>query len=131
MAFITDPIADMLTRIRNAASRRHKVVDMQHSKTKEEILKIIKNAGYIKDFHVSGQIKKTIIVELKYKGNQSAISKLIRVSKPSLRVYTPVEKIPLVQSGFGIAILSTSKGFLTDDQARKENVGGEIIAYIW
>ncbi|MBG0730815.1 30S ribosomal protein S8 [Mycoplasma sp. 'Moose RK'] len=131
MAFITDPIADMLTRIRNATSRKHKQATVQHSMLKQKILEIIKEAGYIKDFKVEGDLKKNIIIDLKYKGNVSVISKLVRVSKPSLRVYTPAEKIPLVQSGFGIAILSTSKGLLTDAQARKENVGGEIIAYIW
>lgn len=131
MAFITDPIADMLTRIRNATLRKHKQVSFQHSKTKQKMLEIIKDAGYIKDFIIEGDLKKTITVELKYKGNISAISGLKRISKPSLRVYTTALKIPFVQSGFGIAILSTSKGLLTDSQARKENIGGEIIAYIW
>ncbi|AAV27458.1 30s ribosomal protein S8 [Mesomycoplasma hyopneumoniae 232] len=131
MAFITDPIADMLTRIRNATIRKHKNVSFQHSKTKVKILEIIQKAGYIKDFQVEGDLKKNITVELKYKGNLSSISGLKRISKPSLRVYTSASKIPFVQSGFGIAILSTSKGLLTDSQARKENVGGEIIAYIW
>ncbi|MDW2924827.1 30S ribosomal protein S8 [Mesomycoplasma ovipneumoniae] len=131
MAFITDPIADMLTRIRNATIRKHKQVSFQHSKIKAKMLEIIKEAGYIKDFQIEGELKKTITVELKYKGTTSSISGLKRISKPSLRVYTPAQKIPFVQSGYGIAILSTSKGLLTDSQARKENVGGEIIAYIW
>ncbi|MCN0157704.1 30S ribosomal protein S8 [Mesomycoplasma ovipneumoniae] len=131
MAFITDPIADMLTRIRNATIRKHKQVSFQHSKIKAKMLEIIKEAGYIKDFQIEGELKKTITVELKYKGTTSSISGLKRISKPSLRVYAPAQKIPFVQSGYGIAILSTSKGLLTDSQARKENVGGEIIAYIW
>lgn len=130
MAFITDPIADMLTRIRNATIRKHEQVTLGHSNKKVAILNIFKQEGYINGFSVSGEIKKEITIDLKYKGNASVISGLKRISKPSLRVYAPAHKLPSVLSGFGTAIVSTSKGLLTDKQARKENVGGEIIAFI-
>ncbi|CAT04834.1 30S ribosomal protein S8 [Mesomycoplasma conjunctivae] len=131
MAFISDPIADMLTRIRNATIRKHKSLVVAHSNKKVKILEIFKNEGYIREFVVSGDIKKEITIELKYKNSVSAISGLKRVSKPSLRVYAPASKIPKILSGYGTVIVSTSKGLLTDKQARKENVGGEIVAYIW
>ncbi len=133
MAFITDPISDMIVRIKNANSRKHKTVSMPHSKMKMKLLSIIKNEGYISKFEevVLENNKKEILVTLKYKGNERVITDIKRISKPGLRVYVPVEDVPTVQSGFGVAIISTSKGLLTDKEARKANVGGEVIAYIW
>lgn len=133
MAFINDPISDMIVRIKNANARKHRVVSMPHSKLKMKILSIIKDEGYITKFEEVdlGNNKKEIVVTLKYKGNERVITDIKRISKPGLRVYVPVEHVPTVQSGFGVAILSTSKGLLTDKEARKENVGGEVIAYIW
>lgn len=135
MAFIIDPVADMIVRIKNANARKHKTVLMPHSKLKMEILAIIKKEGYISEFKIveneQNQIKKEILVTLKYKGNERVITDIKRVSKPGLRIYASVASIPSVQSGFGVAIISTSKGLLTDKEARKENVGGEVLAYIW
>ncbi|WP_022935333.1 30S ribosomal protein S8 [Mesomycoplasma moatsii] len=133
MAFISDPISDMIVRIKNANARKHKTVSMPHSKLKMKILSIIKDEGYISKFEeiVLENNKKEILVTLKYKGNERVITDIKRISKPGLRVYVPVEEVPTVQSGFGVAIISTSKGLLTDKEARKENVGGEVIAYIW
>lgn len=135
MAFIIDPVADMIVRIKNANSRKHKTVLMPHSKLKMEILAIIKKEGYISEFKIveneQNKVKKEILVTLKYKGNERVITDIKRVSKPGLRIYTSVTSIPSVQSGFGVAIISTSKGLLTDKEARKENVGGEVLAYIW
>ena len=135
MAFIIDPVADMIVRIKNANSRKHKTVLMPHSKLKMEILAIIKKEGYISEFKIveneQNKVKKEILVTLKYKGNERVITDIKRVSKPGLRIYTSVTSIPSVQSGFGVAIISTSKGLLTDKEARRENVGGEVLAYIW
>lgn len=133
MAFINDSISDMIVRIKNANARKHPTVSMPHSKLKMKILAIIKNEGYITKFDevVLDNNKKEIVVTLKYKGNERVITNIKRISKPGLRVYVPVEQVPTVQSGFGIAIISTSKGLLTDKEARKENVGGEVIAYVW
>lgn len=133
MAFINDSISDMIVRIKNANARKHPTVSMPYSKLKMKILAIIKNEGYITKFDevVLDNNKKEIVVTLKYKGNERVITDIKRISKPGLRVYVPVEQVPTVQSGFGIAIISTSKGLLTDKEARKENVGGEVIAYVW
>lgn len=132
MSIITDPIADMLTRIKNATKRKHKSVNIPFSNKKLKIVEIIKKEGYISGYEILGQgIEKKILITLKYKGNTSAIFDLKRISKPGLRVYTTASNIPSVLSGYGIAIISTSKGILTDKEARKENVGGEVIAYIW
>lgn len=135
MAFITDPISDMIVRIKNANTRKHKIVTMPHSNLKMQILSIIKKEGYISEFKVvddkKSDVKKEIVVVLKYKGNERVITDIKRISKPGLRIYASVDTIPSVQSGFGVAIISTSKGLLTDKEARKENVGGEVIAYIW
>lgn len=133
MAFINDPISDMIVRIKNANARKHSTVSMPHSKLKMKLLSIIKNEGYITKFEevALNNNKKEIVVTLKYKGNERVITDIKRISKPGLRVYVPVEEVPHVQSGFGVAIISTSKGLLTDKEARKENVGGEVIAYIW
>lgn len=130
---ITDPIADMLTRMRNAISAKHASVEVSHSKEKEAIAKILLDEGYIKSFEVvpSGNFK-TIKIELKYMANgESVISGLKRISKPGLRVYAPSDKLPKVISGLGIAIISTNKGILTDKHAREKGVGGEVLAYVW
>lgn len=132
MGIITDPIADMLVRIKNANQRKHKQVAMPHSKVKEEIAKILKSEGFIVTFEVEGKgVEKQIIITLKYKGTQRAITGVKRISKPGLRVYTSSQELPKVLSGFGTAIISTSKGMITDREARKANVGGEVIAYVW
>lgn len=132
MGIITDPIGDMLIRIKNANQRKTREVSIPHSKVKETLAGILKTEGFIVDFTVSGEgIEKAIIVTLKYKGNQKAITGVKRISKPGLRVYVKSEEMPSVLSGFGIAIVSSSKGMITDKQARKENVGGEVLAYVW
>lgn len=129
---MTDPIADMLTRIRNAIQARHETVDMPASKEKAEIAKILKEEGFITDFTVAGDVKKTITVTLKYgPNNEKVISGLKRISTPGLRVYAKAEKLPRVLNGLGIAIISTSHGLMTDKDARAKNVGGEVVAYVW
>jgi small subunit ribosomal protein S8 len=131
MAFITDPIADMIVRIKMANSRKHKTVMIPHSNTKIKILEIMKREGYVSEFEVNTNgVKKEIILTLKYKGNERVITDIKRISKPGLRVYSEVESIPKVLSGFGIAIISTSKGIITDKEARKANIGGEVLAYV-
>ncbi|MGZ9413213.1 30S ribosomal protein S8 [Mycoplasma sp. 480] len=129
---ITDPIADMIVRIKNAFMRKHKFVEIPHSNKKHKILEIFKKEGYIQNFETQGEgVEKKLVVELKYKGTTSAITGIKRVSKPGLKVYSSVNDLPKVLSGYGTVIVSTSKGLLTDKEARKENVGGEIIAFIW
>jgi len=129
---MTDPIADMLTRIRNANQARHEKVDIPASKEKVEIAKILKEEGYIKGYEVNGEIKKTITVEMKYTAdNEKIISGLKRISKPGLRVYAKVDSIPRVLNGLGIAIISTSSGIMSDKTARSKRVGGEVLAYVW
>ena len=130
---ITDSIADMLTRIRNANAAKHDTVDIPASNMKKAIAKILLDEGYIKNFHVIQDGKQGIIrITLKYGQNKSqVICGLRRVSKPGLRIYTSCEDCPKVLKGLGIAILSTSKGVMTDKAARKENVGGEVLAYVW
>lgn len=130
---ITDTIADMLTRIRNANSARHESVDIPASNMKKAIAQILLDEGYIKSFSVIEDGKQGIIrVVLKYGENKTqAITGLRRVSKPGLRIYTDVENMTKVLKGLGIAILSTSKGIMTDKQARRENVGGEVLAFVW
>ena len=130
---MTDPIADMLTRIRNANQNRAKTVTMPSSKMKEQIAKILKDEGYITDFSIDKKdVQNTLTLTLKYAENKErVITGLKRISKPGLRVYTTAEDIPYVLNGLGIAIISTSKGVMTDKLARKNNVGGEVIAYIW
>lgn len=129
----TDPIADMITRIRNANSAKHDTVDVPASKVKKAIAQILLDEGYIKSFQVIDDNKQgNIRIALKYGPNKSQIvTGLRRVSKPGLRIYTNCEDMPKVMRGLGIAIVSTSKGIMTDRQARKENVGGEILAFVW
>ncbi len=130
---ITDTIADMLTRIRNANSARHESVDIPASNMKKAIAQILLDEGYIKSFSVIDDNKQgTIRIVLKYGENKTqAITGLRRVSKPGLRIYTDVADMPRVLKGLGIAILSTSKGIMTDKQARRENIGGEVLAFVW
>ena len=130
---ITDTIADMLTRIRNASSAKHDSVDIPASNVKKAIAQILLDEGYIKSFTVIEDNKQGIIrVTLKYGvGKTRIISGLRRVSKPGLRIYAGCEELPRVMRGLGIAIISTPKGIMTDKKARKENVGGEVLAYVW
>ena len=130
---ITDKIADMLTRIRNASAAKHDTVDVPASNMKKAIAQILLDEGYIKGFQVIDDGKQGIIrITLKYGvGKQAVITGLKRVSKPGLRIYTSCKDMPAVMNGLGIAILSTPKGIMTDKQARKENGGGEVLAFIW
>ncbi len=130
---ITDSIADLLTRIRNASSAKHDTVEIPASNMKKSICQILVDEGYIKGYKVTEDGKQGIItVTLKYGPNKTpVIQGLKRVSKPGLRIYTNVEDMPKVMKGLGVAIISTSKGVMTDRQARKENVGGEVLAFIW
>lgn len=130
---ITDPIADMLTRIRNASSAKHDTVDVPASNMKKAIAEILLEEGYIKNFQlIDNSTQGVIRITLKYGANKTQIIKgLKRVSKPGLRVYSKSEDMPKVLKGLGIALVSTSKGIMTDKKARQENVGGEVLAYIW
>jgi len=130
---ITDTIADMLTRIRNASSAKHDSVDIPASNVKKSIAQILLDEGYINGFQFVEDGKQGVIhITLKYGPNKTqVISGIRRVSKPGLRIYTNVEDMPKVMKGLGIAILSTSKGIITDKQARIANVGGEVLAYVW
>lgn len=130
--FLTDPIADMLTRIRNANAVMHEKVDMPHSNLKERLAEILKEEGFISNFKViTDGNKKNIRVYLKYIGKDRVIKGIKRISTPGRRVYSSVEDMPRVLSGLGIAIVSTSKGIVTDKTARRENMGGEILAFVW
>ena len=130
---ITDPIADMLTRIRNAGSARHETVDIPNSKMKKAIAEILLKEGYIKSFQLIDDGTQGVIrVTLKYlPGKEKAIQGLRRVSKPGLRVYAGADELPQVLRGLGIAIISTSKGIMTDKKARAQHVGGEVLAFVW
>ena len=133
MAVVTDTIADMLTRIRNANVMRYETVKVPSSNIKKEIARILKEEGFIVDYKVEKDNKQgMIILTLKYTDKKErVITGLKRISKPGLRVYANSDEIPKVLNGLGIAIISTSKGIMTDKQARKENIGGEVLAYIW
>ena len=129
---MSDVIADMLTRIRNANDAKHESVEIPASNMKKAIADILVNEGYIKGYQIIDDNKQGIIkVTLKYVGKQKAITGLKRVSKPGLRIYANCEDMPKVMNGLGIAIVSTSKGIMTDKMARKENVGGEVLAFVW
>lgn len=129
---MTDPIADMLTRIRNAVTARHTRVLIPASKMKLAIARVLKEEGYIKDFEVLKDTPQgTIRVTLRYADKRPVLTQLKRVSKPGLRVYTGRAEIPLVRGGLGIAILSTPKGLMTGQRAYKEGLGGEVICYVW
>ena len=131
---MTDPIADMLTRIRNALTAKHETVEVPASKIKVAIAEILVKEGYVKGFEVvDGNVQNNIVITLKYapvKG-QKVVTGLKRVSTPDLRVYAGVDNLPKVLNGMGIAILSTSKGILTDKEAKAQHVGGEVLAYVW
>jgi small subunit ribosomal protein S8 len=126
-----DPIADMLTRIRNAHRALLPVVEMPHSKIKESIAGILKKEGYVADFAVEGKLPKTIKVRLKYQGKKGVIEGLQRVSRPGLRRYVGATEIPRVRGGLGVAMVSTPEGVMTGTQARKKNLGGELLCYVW
>ena len=130
---VTDPIADMLTRIRNANAMKYKEVSMPVSKTKTEIARILKDEGFIADYKIrNDKPQKTLVLTLKYTNKKErVITGLKRISKPGLRVYSSANDVPKVLNGFGIAIISTSKGIMTDKEARKQSLGGEVMAYIW
>ena len=130
---MTDPIADMLTRIRNANVVKHKTVDVPASNMKKELARILLEEGFIRGYDVIEDGKQGIIrIQLKYgQTGERVISGLKRISKPGMRVYADKHEVPRVLNGLGISIISTSKGILTDKQARKENVGGEVICYVW
>ena len=129
---ITDPIADMLTRIRNANAQRHDTVDVPASKLKKAIAEILFEEGYIKSFEeIEDNSQGIIRITLKYVDKQRVITGLKRISKPGLRVYAAKDELPKVLGGLGIALISTSKGIMTDKKARQEGIGGEVLAYIW
>lgn len=128
----TDPIADMFTRIRNAVGAKHDSVVVPSSKEKVEIAKILKSEGYITDFVVDGDLKKNIVITLKYgEHGEKVISGIKRISKPGLRVYAQAAKMPRVLNGLGISIVSTSQGMMTGAEAKAKKVGGEVVAYVW
>lgn len=132
---VTDTIADMLTRIRNAGIARHAQVAMPTSKMRESIARILQEEGYIQDYEVlPGEIVSTLLLHLKYTGSRSpepVIAGLERVSKPGRRVYCQKDEIPHVRSGLGVAIISTSHGVMTGEQARRQGIGGEVLCYVW
>jgi len=130
---MTDPIADMLTRIRNANQMKHKTVDVPASKLKAEILTVLKREGYITDFErLNDGVQGTLRITLKYLENEERVIRgLKKISKPGLRVYAKTDDLPKVLNGLGIAIISTSKGLITDRAARKLKIGGEVLAYVW
>jgi small subunit ribosomal protein S8 len=130
---VTDTIADMLTRIRNASSAKHPIVDVPRSNEKKQIAQILQDEGYIKSFRIIEDSKQGVIrITLRYtEGKGQVITGLRRVSKPGLRIYSNSREMPKVMKGLGIAIVSTSKGIMTDRKARAENVGGEVLAFVW
>ena len=129
---VTDPIADMLTRIRNANQMRYKEVEVPASKMKKEIARILKSEGFITDYKEKrNNIQNVLVLSLKYVDKERVINGLKRISKPGLRVYVKAEEVPTVLNGLGIAIISTSKGVMTDKEARESSLGGEVLAYIW
>jgi small subunit ribosomal protein S8 len=129
---MSDPISDMLTRIRNGGNAKLSVIVLPHSRIKESVAKILKSEGYVTEVAVEGDSKKkNIKIHLKYQGKKSVIEGLKRVSTPGLRKYVSATEIPRVRGGLGVAIISTSEGLLTDTQARKKNLGGELLCNIW
>jgi small subunit ribosomal protein S8 len=128
---VNDPISDMLARIRNANRALLPTVDLPHSRMKESIAGILKREGYIIDFAVEGQLPRQLKLKLKYQGKKSVIEGLRRISTPGLRRYVGATEIPRVRGGLGVAVLSTSEGLMTGNQARKKNLGGELLCYVW
>ena len=128
----SDPIADLLTRIRNASRAEHEKVDIPASKLKLRIAEILKDEGFIKNFRVIEDNKQGVLrVYLKYVGSEKIISGIVRVSRPGRRIYVTKDKIPTILGGMGVAILSTSAGVMTDRQVKKQHLGGEVLAYVW
>lgn len=129
----TDPIADLLARIKNVIVRKKREVTAPHSKIKEEILKVLKQEGFISGFKVVDvdKNKKNLVITLKYPNGRSMITELKRISSPGVRTYVSSHNVPRVKRGLGIAILTTSKGIMSDSEARKQNVGGELICKVW
>ncbi len=128
---MNDPISDLLTRLRNANRALLPTVEVPHSKMKENIVGILKREGYVSDYAVEGKLRRTIKVRLKYQGKKSVIEGLQRVSTPGLRRYVGATDIPRVRGGLGVAVVSTSEGLMTGAQARKKNIGGELLCYVW
>jgi small subunit ribosomal protein S8 len=129
---VTDTISDFLTRIRNAGMAKHKTVDIPCSRIKLGIAEILKEQGYVSDFEkINDDVQGVIRVQLRYFNREPAFRKLTRISKPGRRVYSPADQLPRVKNGLGIAIISTSRGVMTDKEARKQNVGGEVLCTIW
>ena len=133
---LTDPIADMLSRIRNANRALHDHVEMPNSRMKEEIARLLKEEGYIRDYHVengdNGRAYKTLVIDLKYgRSRERVITNLKRVSKPGRRIYARKDRLPRVLGGMGVAILSTSQGLITSRTAQEQGVGGEVICFVW
>jgi small subunit ribosomal protein S8 len=128
---MSDPISDMLTRIRNAGAALLPSVELPHSRIKESMAKILQSEGYVTDVAVEGETRKKLKIRLKFNGKKSVIEGLKRVSSPGLRRYVGATEIPRVRGGLGVAIVSTSEGLLTDAQARRKNLGGELLCYIW
>lgn len=126
-----DPVSDLLTRIRNAGMARHSQVSIPHSKLKESVARILKSEGYVSDVAVEGGSLRTIVVSLKYNGRQPVIAGLRQISTPGLRRYVRSTEIPRVLGGMGVAIVSTPKGVMTGTEARKANLGGELVCYVW
>jgi small subunit ribosomal protein S8 len=128
---LTDPIADLLTRIRNAYRARHKTVDLPHSKVKESIARVLVKEGYLADCAVSGDKKKVLHLTLRYAGRKPAVTGLRRISKPGLRHYVGADEVPRVLGGLGVPILTTSQGVMSGREARRAHVGGEVVCYVW
>ena len=128
---MSDPISDMLTRIRNAGRALLPAIELPHSSIKENVAQVLKQQGYVAEVAVEGKPLKTLKIRLKYDGKKNVIEGLKRISKPGLRKYVGATKIPRVRGGLGVVILSTSEGVMTDVQARKKNLGGEVLCYIW
>jgi len=128
---MNDPISDMLTSIRNANRALLPALELPHSRMKESIAGILKREGYIAEFAVEGKTMKTLKLKLKYQGKKSVIEGMRRISTPGLRRYVGADEIPRVRGGLGVAVVSTSEGLMTDNQARKKNIGGELLCYVW
>jgi small subunit ribosomal protein S8 len=128
---MSDPISDMLTRIRNGGRALLPMIELPHSRIKENVAKILKSEGYVTDVAVEGSNMKKLKIRLKYNGKKNVIEGLKRISKPGLRKYVGATEIPRVRGGLGVAVVSTSEGLMTDVQARKKNLGGELLCYIW
>jgi len=128
---MTDPIADLLTRIRNASRALLPEIELRHSKLKESVARVLKDEGYVADCAVEGSTRKTLKVKLKYSGRKGVIVGLRRVSRPGLRRYVGATEVPRVLGGLGVAIISTPRGVMSGTEARKQNVGGEVLCYVW